>query len=132
MDQSDAPSSAVDASAYTYVVGIDVGSQTCSMCVLKPNKSQVIKPTDFANAAAGFALLHDKLEQLGVPPDQLLIGLEATSPDAREPLPLFAESRLPSLPAASQANASVCAATWLASQNRQIGRHHHRPRVAQR
>lgn len=99
MEQSDAPSSAVDASAYTYVVGIDIGSQTCSRCVLKPNTSQVIKPTDFANAAAGFALLHDKLEQLGVPPEQLLIGLEATSPDAREPLPLFAESRLPSVEA---------------------------------
>jgi transposase len=79
MGQADMPSSPVDASSFTYVVGVDIGSQSCSFCVCKPDKSQVIKPTDFANATAGFTLLLTKLELLGVPPAQILIGLEATS-----------------------------------------------------
>jgi transposase len=69
----------VDPSSFTYVVGIDIGSQTCNFCTLKPDKSQVIKATDFANAPAGFALLLDKLERLAVPAEQILVGLEATS-----------------------------------------------------
>lgn len=72
-------SSSVDASMFEYVVGIDIGSQTCSACGLKPDKSQIIKPTDFANAAAGFARLLEKLEHLAVSPSQILIGMEATS-----------------------------------------------------
>ena len=79
MGQSNSPASPVDPSAFTYVVGIDIGSQTCSFCALKPDKSQVIKPTDFANAPAGFGSLLDKLERLGVPPEEISIGLEATS-----------------------------------------------------
>lgn len=62
-----------------YAVGIDVGSQMCSFCVLAPDKSVVLKPTTIANAAAGFGLLHAKLTSLGVPPEQILVGLEATS-----------------------------------------------------
>ena len=62
-----------------YAAGIDVGSQSCSFCVLQPDKSIAIKPTNFANAAAGFALLQEKLERLGVPTSQILVGLEATS-----------------------------------------------------
>jgi transposase len=92
MDQATSPSSPVDPSSFTYVVGIDIGSQTCSFCVLKLDKSQVIKPTDFANAPAGFALLLDKLERLAVPADQILIGLEATSRYG-ENLYRFLESR---------------------------------------
>jgi transposase len=79
MGQAETPSSSMDGSSFQYVIGIDIGSQTCSLCGLKPDKSQVIKPTEFANAPAGFALLLDKLEQLSVPPEQILIGLEATS-----------------------------------------------------
>jgi transposase len=79
MDQATSPSSPVDPSPFTYVVGIDIGSQTCSFCVLKPDKSQVIKPTDIANAPTGFRLLLDKLESLAVSSEQILIGLEATS-----------------------------------------------------
>ena len=63
MDQAKT-SSPVDASSYQYVVGIDIGSEQCSFCTLKPDKSQVIKPTEFANAAAGFSLLHEQLERL--------------------------------------------------------------------
>jgi transposase len=72
-------SSSVDASSFQYVVGIDIGSQTCSFCALKPDKSQVIKPTEFANATAGFGLFLEKIEQLGAAPEHILIGLEATS-----------------------------------------------------
>ncbi len=79
MGQAETPSSPADASSFTYVVGVDIGSQTCSMSVLRSDKSQVMKPTDFANASAGFTLLLNKLEPLGVPPAQILIGLEATS-----------------------------------------------------
>lgn len=38
---SDIPSSPVDTSGFAFVVGIDIGSQTCDFCVLKPDKSQV-------------------------------------------------------------------------------------------
>ncbi len=79
MDQANCASPWVDASAFKYVVGVDIGSQTCSMCAFRPDKSQGIKPTDFANATAGFTWLLSKLESLGVPPAQILIGLEATS-----------------------------------------------------
>jgi len=92
MGHSISPSSPVDPSSFTYVVGIDIGSQTCSFCTLKPDKSQVIKPTEFANAPAGFAVLLDKLERLGVSPEQILIGLEATSRYG-ENLYRFLESR---------------------------------------
>ena len=92
MDQTTSPSSPVDPSTFRYVVGIDIGSQTCSFCTLKPDKSQVIKPTDFTNAPAGFGLLLNKLERLGVPPSQILIGLEATSRYG-ENLYRFLESR---------------------------------------
>jgi hypothetical protein len=99
MGHSISPSSPVDPSSCTYVVGIDIGSQTCSFCVLKPDTSQVIKPTDFANAPAGCTLLLEKLERVEVPPEQILIGLEATSRDARESLPLSGKSRLAALEA---------------------------------
>src|SRR5713226_6412561 len=79
MAQADTASSPVDASTFKYVVGVDIGSQTGSLCVLRPDKSQVLKPTDFANPMPGLRLLLTKVESLGVPPAQILIGLEATS-----------------------------------------------------
>ncbi len=79
MSDSGSPSSSVDASPFQYVVGIDIGSQTCRFCALKPDKSQVVKPTEFANAEAGFGLFLEKIEQLGAAPERILIGLEATS-----------------------------------------------------
>lgn len=60
MDQSNSPSSSVDGSTFQYVVGIDIGSQRCSLCGLKFDKSQVIKPTEFANDPTGFAHLLTK------------------------------------------------------------------------
>ena len=79
MDQANAASSSVDASSFKDVVGVDIGSQTGSMCALRPDRSQVIKPTDVANATPGLTLVLNKLEALGVPPAQLLIGLEAST-----------------------------------------------------
>lgn len=49
-----------ESASFHSVVGIDVGSEVCSFCALKPEKSQVIKPTEFVNAAPGFALLTKK------------------------------------------------------------------------
>ncbi len=79
MNPSDPLSSVVDASSFEYVVGVDIGMESCSFCVCTPQKSVLIKPTSMANAVAGFAQLHEKLQQLGVAPDRILIGLEATS-----------------------------------------------------
>jgi hypothetical protein len=79
MVQDDKPSSPVDGSSFHYVVGIDIGSQTCSCCVLRPDKSPVGKPAAFANDATGFSLLGERLQHLDATADQVLIGLEATS-----------------------------------------------------
>jgi transposase len=92
MEPSGTASSPIDISSFRYVVGIDIGSELCSFCVLKPDKSQVIKPTEMSNAASGFALLNEQLEQLGVASAQTLIGLEATSRYG-ENLYRFLESR---------------------------------------
>lgn len=80
MSPSDIPSSPVDASSFAYVVGIDIGSQSCDFCVCKPDKSQVVKPTKFDNAQPGFLLLESKLAQLEVPPERVLIGLSGWHP----------------------------------------------------
>ncbi len=64
MVPSEKPSSPVGPSSFQYVVGIDLGSQTCSFCVLNPYKSQVVKPTEFVNHAAGFTLVRKRLERL--------------------------------------------------------------------
>jgi transposase len=99
MGQSNSPASPVDPSSFTSVVGMDSGSQNCSLCALQPDKSQVIKPTEFTNAPAGFVWLLERIERLGASPDQILIGLEATSRDARESLPLSRKPRVPALEA---------------------------------
>src|SRR3989440_9323004 len=62
-----------------YVVGIDIGMESCMMCGLTMEKRQVIKPSPFTNKAEGFSSLFERLERLGTSPDQILVGLEATS-----------------------------------------------------
>jgi transposase len=62
-----------------YVVGIDIGIESCMMCCLTMEKRQVIKPSQFSNDAVGFEWLFACLEQLKSAPQQILIGLEATS-----------------------------------------------------
>jgi len=79
MSSSDAPSSPVDASGFASVVGIDMGSQAYVYSVLQPDKRPMGKPTELANSRAGFEQLHGCLRQLGVAPERVLIGLEATS-----------------------------------------------------
>ena len=76
----------LDPSAFTYVVGIDIGSETCCFTVLTPQKQVVVKPTDLANAASGFAYLQERIARLGVAPEQVVVGLEATSRNAGESL----------------------------------------------
>ena len=65
MEQSASPSLG-ETAVPRYAVGIDIGSESCSFCSLKSDKRVVVKPTTFANAASGFALLTEKLEALGV------------------------------------------------------------------
>jgi len=79
MSSSDVLSSPLDASGFASVVGIDVGSQTCVYTVLQPDKRIIVKPTEVANRDTGFAQIHLSLSHLGVPPQRILIGLEATS-----------------------------------------------------
>jgi transposase len=79
MSPSDIPSSAVDASSFAYVVGIDIGSQSCDFCVLKPNMRKAHQADHVTNEHAGFEVLQSKLAQLHVPAERVLIGLEATS-----------------------------------------------------
>ena len=56
----------------SYVIGVDIGSATCSVAILHSDKRPVGKATTFANTAAGFAILAAKLTHLGVPADQML------------------------------------------------------------
>ncbi len=65
--------------ALAYVVGIDIGMESCMMCCLTMEKRQVIKPSQFSNDAAGFEWLFTHLEQMKSAPQQILVGLEATS-----------------------------------------------------
>jgi transposase len=69
----------LDPSSFSYVVGVDIGSQTCCFTVLTPQKQVVIKPTDLVNAASGFEHLQERLTGLGGDPAHIVVGIEATS-----------------------------------------------------
>lgn len=62
-----------------YVCGIDIGSQSCSGCITRPDKSMVAKPILFGNAREGWQVWEEKLAQLDAAPNQIVIGMEATS-----------------------------------------------------
>ena len=62
-----------------YVSGIDIGSQSCVGCLCRLDKGVVLKPMEFANTQAGWQVFVQKLEQLGVPPSTILVGMEATA-----------------------------------------------------
>ena len=62
-----------------YVCGVDIGSQSCAGCILRLDKSVVVKPLSFANAREGWQCWEEKLGQLDAVPSQILIGMEATS-----------------------------------------------------
>jgi transposase len=61
-----------------FAVGIDVGAEQCALAILRPDKSALVKPVSFANAADGFKFLHHKLAALDVPAANICVGLEAT------------------------------------------------------
>lgn len=69
----------LDPSSFSYVVGIDIGSEAYCFTVLNAQKQVIIKPTDLVNAAAGFTQLQQRIERLRVTPEQVVVGLEATS-----------------------------------------------------
>jgi len=71
--------SSAEEATIKYVCGIDIGSQSCAGCICRPDKSVVVKPMSFANAKEGWQVLVEKLTQLDAAPDQILIGMEATS-----------------------------------------------------
>ena len=62
-----------------YVCGIDIGSQSCSGCVMRPDKRVVIKSSDFPNTLEGWRVWEAKLAQLDASPNEIRIGMEATS-----------------------------------------------------
>jgi len=120
-----------DAVETTHVVGIDIGSQTCTMSCLTRDKRQVSKPTPFANTVQGLDWLFERLEGLGVASKQILVGLEATS--------RYGENLFQALlkrgyqvclfhPAQMHAFAR---ASWDASENGSAGCDHHRTSAAQ-
>src|SRR6266699_707732 len=74
-----ASASSEEEATIKYVCGIDIGSQSCAGCICRPDKSVVIKPITFANAREGWQVWEEKLSQLDAPPNQILIGMEATS-----------------------------------------------------
>jgi transposase len=62
-----------------YVCGVDIGSQSCAGCILRLDKSVVVKPMAFANVREGWQVWEEKLSRLDAMPSQILIGMEATS-----------------------------------------------------
>ena len=91
-----------------YVVGIDIGMESCMMCCLTMDKRQVIKPSKFSNEADGFEWLFEHLDRLKTSADQILIGLEATSRDARKPVSRPLETRLSAVLIASGTDPRLC------------------------
>ncbi len=77
MSRSSSPKS--EQAVTSHVVGIDIGMESCTVACLTRDKQQVIKATSFANTVQGFHWLFERLESLGVAPQELLGGLEATS-----------------------------------------------------
>lgn len=69
----------LDPSLFSYVVGIDISSETCCFTVLTPQKQVVVKPRDLANTASGFAQIQAHLARLEGDATRIVVGLEATS-----------------------------------------------------
>ena len=71
-------STALSDAPIQYIVGIDVGAETCAVSILRPDKTAVRSPFTIPNAASGFARLASTLAQLTCPPVHICVGLEAT------------------------------------------------------
>lgn len=79
MKTTPSASSPEEEATIRYVCGIDIGSQSCSGCVTRPDKSVVVKPMTFANTQEGWKVFEEKLTKLDAAPNQIVIGMEATS-----------------------------------------------------
>jgi transposase len=79
MKRTPSVSSPEEEATIRYVCGIDVGSQSCAGCICRPDKSVVLRPMTFANTQQGWQVLEEKLRQWDAVPNQILIGMEATS-----------------------------------------------------
>src|SRR5215472_14118689 len=79
MSATPSASSSEEAVTIKYVCGIDIGSQSCSGCICRPDKRVVVKPITFANTKEGWKVMEEKLTQLDALPSQIVIGMEATS-----------------------------------------------------
>ena len=77
---STTPSASSEEASVKYVCGIDIGSQSCSGCVTRPDKSVKVKPLTFANTKEGWKVMEEKLTQLDAAPNQIVIGMEAHNP----------------------------------------------------
>lgn len=100
-----------------YVCGVDIGSQSCAGCICRPDKSVVIKAITFANAREGWQIWEEKLSQLDAPPNQILIGMEATSRDAGEPLSCVGAAWLCAAALTSRTNPSFSSTKQFTSQD---------------
>ena len=78
MTHAPLPPSSPTATTPRFIVGIDVGSESCLVAVLAPDKRVVVKPFAIPNTGDGFSQLEHKLAHLDALPHQILIGLEAT------------------------------------------------------
>lgn len=107
-----------------YVVGIDRGMESCVMCCLTMDKHQIIKPSSFDNTEQGCSWILTRLEQLECQPQEVLIGLEATSRDAREHLSSLTQAWLPGLFTPSRPGPRLFPTTRLACQNGSPGLWH--------
>lgn len=73
------PLASVDEERIKYVCGIDIGSQSCTSCVCRSDKTLIGKPLAFANSKQGWTMLLEQLAPLDAAPSQILIGMEATA-----------------------------------------------------
>jgi transposase len=79
MSSTPSSSSSEEEVTIKYVCGIDVGSQSCAGCICGPEKRVVARSSDFANTTEGWKVWEEQLAQLDAAPNQILIGMEATS-----------------------------------------------------
>jgi len=78
MPQTSWSSSSGAVSPPHYVVGLDIGSETCMVGALAPDKRVVLTPFVITNDGPGFERLHQKVAQLGCSSQDIVVGLEAT------------------------------------------------------
>jgi len=114
----------------THVVGIDVGMESCTMCCLARNKQPLIPATPFANTLTGFNTLFERLDGLGVPPELVLIGLEATSRYGENLFQALLKRGYQVWRLASRADPCLCPTTGHARQNGSTRCPHHCAGVA--